>query len=486
MSWMFLARAAAVGAGLFAQVIIVRQLGRHGNGLLAGATWVLAVAMLLADLGVSTSVSRALARAYYEDPRGASRIARLGLRLKLVLTVAVAGAIFALGRRFAGPELAPVVAFTALQLALDNVATFSFRGLQGLHGHGRLSIGQALSGVASPLLAVSLVWLGFGPAGAVAGRAAGAGLAAAYGLATLFALARAAAAGASTAEARSSEASVPDTGAPTTGALLRDLAGFAGQIFWVQVAYLLFFRVDRGLVQGFLGTDALGLYDPAALMAERLLIPAVSIATVAAPFFAAIGDPSRRADLRSLLARTLRSITFLYVPAAAGLAVLAPDVVRVVFGADFAATAPILRAFAAALLVLAYASLLGPILDYLGLARARAAAFAVAALADVALNAILLPRVGPVGAVVSVVVTFAPLVAFYTIALARRLAVSLRAQAKDLARAALAAAAMGAAVAAVRPERPGALALAGLVALGAATYAAGLYALGVRRPVATR
>src|SRR5262249_34882342 len=99
------------------------------------------------------------------------------------------------------------------------------------------------------------------------------------------------------------------------------------------------------------------------------------------------------------------------------------------------------------------------------------------------LNSILLPRLGPIGAVVSLAATFTPLVAFYFVTLARRLGAGLRAAAVDLARAAAAAAAMAGAIAAARaaparPPAPAAVALAALVLLGAATYGGALHALG--------
>jgi O-antigen/teichoic acid export membrane protein len=467
---------ASTAASLVAQVFVARWLGPDANGLLTGATWVLAIAMLLADLGMNTSVSRALAAAYYGDGRAIRRILAVGLGLKVGLTLAVSAALAlaagpladAIG---AGPALAPVLAWTALQLLLDNLATFAFRGLQGLHSQGRLAVGQTISGVTSPVLAAGIVWAGFGASGAVAGRAAGAGLAAIYALGALVALTRALA-------ARQEAGPAPAEPPAAAGALLRDLASFAGRILWVNVAYLVFFRLDQALVQLFLGTRAVGLYGPAAGVIEKCLLPAVAIGTVAAPHFAAASDPARRAGLRSLLERTVRAVTVLYVPAAVGLSLLAPDVVRAVFGSKYEAAGPILRAYAAALLVLAHASLLGTILDYLGLGRARALAFALAAAIDLALNSILLPRFGAIGAIASIAATFTPLVAFYLVALSRRLGASLRRMALDLARAVLAAGAMAAAISGARPALPGGLALAGLVLLGLATYAAALLALG--------
>ena len=153
---------------------------------------------------------------------------------------------------------------------------------------------------------------------------------------------------------------------------------------------------------------------------------------------------------------------------------------RVVFGAGYVESIPLVRVYALALVLLAHATFLGSVLDYIGLGRARALAFGAAAAADLALNALLLPRMGPRAAVLSLLATFTPLAAFYLLSLARRLGLGVRGPLADLARAALAAAVMAAALEAAR----GALApvgpakLCALVAIGAATYALALAAIG--------
>jgi len=470
-------RAAVIGASLAGQVAVARLLGPEGNGLLASATTVLAVGMLAADLGVNTAASRALAQAFYQDPRAARRIARTGLALKLVLTGAVAAAM----ALFAGPiaralgggdALAPLIAWAGLQLVLDNLATYSFRGLQGLHRDGPLAFVQALSGVGSPLLAAALVSAGMGPPGAIVGRAAGAGIAAVAGVAGLLAALRALGAIASQPKDNAADA--------TSGDLVRELARYARQILWVNVAFLVFFRLDQALVQLFLGVDALGLYNPAASIVEKCLLPVASIATVAAPRFAAIADPAAHERLRALFASIVRSTTLLYAPAAAGLALLAPDAVVAVFGAPYTGAGPVLRAYGAALLLLAHATLLGQLLDYLGKGRARALAFLGAALADIACNVWLLPRIGIVAPVASLALTFTPLVLFYGASVARALAAPLRPVALDLGAALLGAGVMAAAITLARPPEGTASlpALAGLVALGALVYGGVVQALG--------
>ena len=156
------ARVVSTLAAVFAQVLLARWLGPRGNGLLSSSLAVLSVAMLLADLGLNSSISRLLARAYYTDPGSIPKILRVGVLLKGGLTVLVgATVLFGAGLLTswlnATVALTPVLAMAAVQLVCDNGATLSLRALQGLHLPRLQARGQALSGVGSPVLAVVAV-----------------------------------------------------------------------------------------------------------------------------------------------------------------------------------------------------------------------------------------------------------------------------------------------------------------------------------------
>ncbi|RME76395.1 MAG: polysaccharide biosynthesis protein [Planctomycetota bacterium] len=497
------ARLASALAALCAQILIARWLGPEGNGLLAAATSVLALGMLLADLSLNVSVSRLLAVAYYGRPSAIPRVLRTGALAKGTLTLGV-GAALALGAGriaealHADAALVPVLVLAAAQLVFDNAATFGFRALQGLHRPRLQALAQLTAGVGSPLLSLLLVALvlgqlpwragprlaqllggafgavGTGASATVAGRALGAAAAAAVAWWLLVRIVGRAAAAPPAGEPR-----------PVARRPLVEIVRFARNLVWVQLAYIVIFRMDIALVQFYLGERATGLYAIPSLVGERLMLPAVSLATVVAPYFAALGDPQRQGLLARLLHRSVRALTLFYLPAAAGLAAIAPDAVRVVFGPAYDPAAPLVRAYAFVLPLLAYATLLGQLLDYAGLARARAAAFVAAALLDLGCNALLIPRWGAVGAIVSLALSFTPLLVAYAVVLGRRVGVSRRAHARAIARTALASVLMGAGVWALRPDTPGGGGLARLVALvlaGVVFYAVALRAVGGIEP----
>lgn len=505
VSYALLARALSSAAAFASQVVVARWLGPEGNGLLATAMSVLAIAMLVADLGVNTAVSRLLAAAYYRDPAAAPRILAAGALLKMLLTLAAGGALWcgagALAQGLRAPAaLVPVLVMAAAQLVLDNAATFCFRALQGLHLPGRQAFAQALSGMGSPLLALLVLglvmgaiplpaaggewlraaladWLGgaggaaaAGPPAVVLGRALGAALAALWAAWVLLRLVP-------------GLRTMPPAGTPGRLAVrpFAEIRAFARAILWVQVAYLVVFRCDLALVQLFCGPREVGLYALPAQMGEKLMLPAAALAAVIAPYFAALDDAARRPLLRALLGRAAGVLAVLYLPAAVGLAVLAPELVRAVFGPAYDPAAPLVRAYAAALPVVALATLLGQLLDYAGLVRTRAVAFAGAAALDLGLNLVLVPRWGGMGAIAALLVSFGPLVCLYAAALGRALGLGARAAAATVLAAAGASTVMAAALWALRPGLAGGGGgpggAAALVLAGMAVYAAALAAL---------
>ncbi|MHC4829434.1 MAG: oligosaccharide flippase family protein [Planctomycetota bacterium] len=492
VSFTLVSRLISTAAALFTQILLARWLGPDGNGLLATAMADLAIAMLLADLGLNGSISRLLARAYYRDPAAIPRIIRLAALAKGLLTIAV-GTVLLAGSGLISEvvhteaALAPVLMMAGVQLVLDNAATFSFRGLQGLHRPREQAVAQAVSGVASPLLALALtalctygvitplIWRGrvvagfeLGAAAAVLGRALGAALAA--GLAGFWLLRI----------ARRSANTEPAGEAGPLGGLMGEMTSVAYRLLFVNLAFLVVFRMDVAIVQTMLGRTAAGYYALPALMAEKIMMPAQVLSVVVAPYFAALDDPSRGEFLRGIYERAVHLILALYAPASAGLFILAPEIVQVVFGEAYRPSVPLLRIYALLLLLTGLANFLGPILDYGGLASRRALAFGAAAAAHLGISIALIPHVGAAAPLCALGITFLPLVGFYLLTLARRVGAQVLGW-RRLMGTILATAGMAAIVLALRapsPEATSPVRLAALVAAGALAYAVLLPLLG--------
>jgi O-antigen/teichoic acid export membrane protein len=102
----------------------------------------------------------------------------------------------------------------------------------------------------------------------------------------------------------------------------------------------------------------------------------------------------------------MEKILLLYIPAAVGIVLVAEPAIRIVFGGEYLAAVPVLQLFAVFVVVRAIHKITGNGLDFLGLARVRAIARGCTAVGNVALNLVLIPQFGIVGAAIATLVTY--------------------------------------------------------------------------------
>jgi O-antigen/teichoic acid export membrane protein len=116
-------------------------------------------------------------------------------------------------------------------------------------------------------------------------------------------------------------------------------------VFGQRLLYYLHVNFDKVLIGRLLGPAALGVYG---LASSVILVPfsriAVPVAEVLFPAFSRMqGD---RRQLAETWIRASRLIGAVSLPALVGLAVVAPDFVQVVLGAEWRAAAPVIQALA--------------------------------------------------------------------------------------------------------------------------------------------
>ena len=123
---------------------------------------------------------------------------------------------------------------------------------------------------------------------------------------------------------------------------LRDLVGFSGHVFGARLLFYLNRNADNLLVGRFVGAAALGVYSVAY---NLMLLPAgqisVPVQDVMVPAFARMQD-----DVKGLARSWLRAnrlVGALTVPIVVGLAILAPEFVRVVLGPKWSSVTPVLQ-----------------------------------------------------------------------------------------------------------------------------------------------
>lgn len=145
----------------------------------------------------------------------------------------------------------------------------------------------------------------------------------------------------------------------------REIIGYGK---WITATAILVFLVHEGddiFVGWFLGEAALGAYQLAYQFANA---PATEITSVVSrvvfPTYSKIQGDAHA--LREGFFRTVTVTTLLSFPAAAGVAVVAPTFVLVVFGAEFAPAIPALQVLAVWGLLRSYGATTGPLFNAVG------------------------------------------------------------------------------------------------------------------------
>ncbi len=165
----------------------------------------------------------------------------------------------------------------------------------------------------------------------------------------------------------------------------------------VSGMYVLNARTSELLLLGLAGTDAVGLYGPAARGADLIALVLLAVNTATAPTLARLFAEGKRAQLEHTVARSTRLIT---------LASLVPALALIVFGGvflsligpEFAPARAALALLSAGQLVNAATGTVGTLLNMTGHERDVAASVGVSAVLNIVLNALLIPRFGLTGA----------------------------------------------------------------------------------------
>ena len=198
--------------------------------------------------------------------------------------------------------------------------------------------------------------------------------------------------------------------------LLRRSVVFGVKVYVAQVFLYLVLRVDQVLVGRYAGFRQLGLYALATTVAELLWLLTDPLAAALIPHMvqARVGDDRR---LSFAMARLSMSIST--VAAIAGW-FLAPLVIPLVYGRGFAGAVPALRLLLPGVVALAAARPLGSVRVKEGQVVLPSVLGLVALGLNVALNLILLPRMGIRGSSIASSVCYGALALSYVVIARRR------------------------------------------------------------------
>lgn len=150
-----------------------------------------------------------------------------------------------------------------------------------------------------------------------------------------------------------------------------------------------------------------GFYSLSKQAVHLLQAPASALGFSAGPWFGdqkAMGNVDRIADI---YASSVVYTLVLYLPVAAGVAVLAQPTLLIVFGEDFVPATGVLQIFSVLAVLQALEELSENAIDFLGRARERSIAKAITVTISLGSMIVLIPILGIVGAAIAKVLTHA-------------------------------------------------------------------------------
>lgn len=198
------------------------------------------------------------------------------------------------------------------------------------------------------------------------------------------------------------------TPAPVSaGALLR----YALPLGLSEIASILNQRFDRFLVMGVFSEEQFAEYFVGAWQIPVITIIPFAVGNVLMPRLAELYRERRGGDALALWHRSIEKVSLIILPFAAVFLVGAEETIGLLFGADYAAAAPVFRIYT--LVMLGRVAAYGNVLAAAGRTRAVLIATTAGLLANVLLSVPLVYLVGFTGAAWGTVLAFVVIVAWY-------------------------------------------------------------------------
>jgi O-antigen/teichoic acid export membrane protein len=187
----------------------------------------------------------------------------------------------------------------------------------------------------------------------------------------------------------------------------RSIFKYSVPLFFISFGSIVAMEMDTVMV-GLLSSRAeVGIYSVAKQIVLKLPHITLAISMVAMPIFAKL-DHENRERLKKLLYRLLKINTLIFGSISAVILFFARYFIPLIFGIEYIRSALVLQLLIPYLLIFTYTNFISSFLDYRGLAKKRAINFSIALLINLALNILLIPQYGAVGAAIATSVSYIP------------------------------------------------------------------------------
>jgi O-antigen/teichoic acid export membrane protein len=371
---------------------LVRALGPTHYGVFALAVGIGALLVLPSDFGISSSTARFVSE-HRRDTAAVGALVADSIRLKLITSVVVCGALFAsastIARAYGEPLTVPLqaIAFALFGQNLMMLFGGTFIALQRIDANFRVIASESAVETGS---SIALVVLGAGTAGAAFGRAVG------YlcgGAAALIIGARVV--GWQRGRRRRSPVA------------RRRLMGYASALLVIDGAFTLFNQIDILLIGAYLTATEVSVFQAPLRLMTFLYYPGYAVANGVVPRLSRTGQG--QPDVQTFT-RALRYVALFQAALLPPLIVWAEPIVHLLLGPGYGGSVPVLRVLAASVYLSALAPLVSLAVNYLGEARRRIPIVIIALVLNAVIDVILIPRIGPVSGAIGTGAAYAVMV----------------------------------------------------------------------------
>ena len=375
-------------------VVLARLLSPDEYGLLFLAIAVFGVVGVFSKLGIAKSGARYIAKYKENAPEQIPHILRVSFVFNLVV-IGVVSLVLLLGHRHLAlaldePALVPFLLLGTLFVAFESISVFVRIILQGFEEIQLSATIHAIDRGSRLVFAVGFVVLGFGALGAFAGYILSVTVASVIGLWFIY---------------RRFYSSIDAADSIQSG-LRRRIGEYTVPLTATSSANVLDKRVDTILVGLFLTPVAVSYYTVGKQVVEFLEAPVSALGFTLSPSFGAQKADGNIEQAAKIYEEALIHSLLLYIPAAAGLMLIAEPAISLVFGDAYLGAVPVLQVLALYAILQSVTKITSNGLDFLGRAKERAIVKGATAVLNAGLNFVLIPVFGVVGAAVATVCTY--------------------------------------------------------------------------------
>jgi O-antigen/teichoic acid export membrane protein len=367
---------------------LVRALGPDDYGLFALAVGIGTILVLVADFGISGSSGRFIAEES-GDRRRVAAVVSDSTWLKLAVLVPVCGALWVLAGPIADAYNAPGLVWPLRGMAIATLGQGMFIFYRNAFvSIGRVSLTWRMTLFESACEAgasLALVLFGAGAAGAAFGRGIG------YVVGTLFALLMIGKVLGGNAIGLSGRGEA------------RRIARYGGALLIVTIAYTLFEQIGVLLIGAFISTSAVGIFEAPMRLTLFLSYGGQAVAFGVGPRLASRGDEAPDAGAFVIATRYLLILQGALI---APVLVWSQPIADVALGSGYEDSVGVLRALAPFMFLLGVGTFISLAVNYVGEAKQRIWLSIGTLVMCTALDLVLLPTIGVVGAAIGMDVAF--------------------------------------------------------------------------------